>query len=138
LSARKAARRGELRQVAALQVNSIPDCIAALDDPAPEVFAEAAYSLSVWGTESTGTEDNPAALRALRAHAPKLRTVFPSPTPKTANVRYNAAEALLVIADSNEDLVPLLTDPLDNVRTDGMRLLGRLIHRGKRKLGEPR
>ncbi len=130
-------RRGAvIALTAALKIDSIQDCIAALDDPDPRVYTEAAHTLTVWGTAGTSNEDNPAALRALREHAPAFREVFKSPpSAETANIRYNAAEALRVIADPEENLVPLLSDPLDNVRSEGLRLVEALIYERKKTLG---
>jgi HEAT repeat protein len=102
---------------AALKDKAVPDYLAALDDQAPEVAAEAAASLTTYADEATDRPKNAELIGKLREHAAMLRNVFTSPN---ATARYNAAFALNLIGDPEVDLATVLTDPVAIVRMEGL------------------
>jgi HEAT repeat protein len=104
---------------AALSERSIPDCIAALNDPAPEVLSEAAAGVATYAPAYLSRPENPAALAALRSHAAAPRSALAS---SNETVRYNAAMALRVTADAQVDLGVLLRDDSPLVRREGLAL----------------
>jgi hypothetical protein len=106
---------------AARKAAAVPDYIAAIDDSAPSVAAEAAASLAAFGPVSLSGPANEPALAALRAHAPRLRELLGAPLETT---RFNALCALVAIADQDTPLATVLGDEAGLVRREALELAG--------------
>ncbi len=104
---------------AALAERGMADYIAALDDPAPDVLAEAAFSVATYSPAYMTRPENKEGMSALRSHAAALRGALSSTNSRT---RFDVAHALRVIKDPKVDLAALLQDESSLVRNEGMAL----------------
>lgn len=120
--ARPEVRRNAIVALTAAQkAAAVPDYVAALDDAAPVVAAEAAAALAAFGPASLAGPANELALAALRAHAPRLRALLAEADETT---RFNALSALVAIADPDASLATVLGDGSALVRREALALAG--------------
>lgn len=107
---------------AALKEKAMVDYQRAIEDPAPEVYTEAAATIALYGSAYMDRPQNPVVLATVRKYAPKLRTALEV---NNATVRYNAANALRAIADPLVELNAMLGDETALVRSVGLELAAR-------------
>jgi hypothetical protein len=106
---------------AAQQAAAVPDYIAALDDAAPVVAAEASAALAVFGPARLSEPASEPALAALRAHAARLRALLGAPE---ETVRFDALAGLTAIADPEVPLAAVLGDASALIRRQALELAG--------------